>query len=151
MLRPMSFLRTLAALTMIGAVAGCNNGSSSSPSSPSACTLPSGVSASLVYPAPNSTGNGIGVSQVIVAASAALPSSFNVVLIYPNGIAISGNPIQTVQPPFPTPNQVPAFANPIYYTSTFATAQTNVGTVTVALNDLNSSCTPGPILGTYAQ
>ena len=114
------------------------------------CALPNGIQASLVYPQPNSTKNSTNITQVIIATSAALPSTWAVVLVYPPN-STNGGAIQPAQPPFPTPNQTPSFSNPVYYSSAFSGqgAVPANQSITVTLKDTSSNCAPNATLGVF--
>jgi len=86
------------------------------------------VQVALIYPAPGSTPIPDAFTQVIIAASGALPAAS----------------------PFPSPAATPPFANPTYYTSTnggYTFASQTL--LTAQINDLNSNCTPGSSLGSF--
>jgi hypothetical protein len=144
-------------------LAACNNNGSSSVS---ACGLPAGMQAALVYPAPNATRISTTVSQVVVGTSGTLPSDWqsgsgwDVELVYtPSGTypgGAFGMEFASASPPFPAPNATPSFANPSYWSSSFSYASNSntplpPGTsITVWLNDLNSSCFPGVTIGSFS-
>ncbi|MBV8151615.1 MAG: hypothetical protein JOY59_08665 [Candidatus Eremiobacteraeota bacterium] len=120
------------------------------------CALPAGVSATLVYPAPGSTGNTTSPAQIVIAGSGTLPPTSYVLLSFPfnsaTGTARFGSQIGSVSPPFPTPNATPSFANPTYYGSDFSylpTALPGNSTITATLNDTSNACSPGVTLGTF--
>jgi len=135
------------AATLAVALQGCNSGSSSN--NITQCTLPTGISAALVYPAPNTTGNNPNVGQVVVATNGTISTSWNVILIPTFGAALFGSTIQLTSPPFPTPNQVPSFPNPTYYNSLFSSSLPSGTSVAVQLNDTSSSCSPGVTIGLF--
>jgi len=139
-------------------LAGCGGTNYGTNAFVSPCVLPSNVTATaLVYPAPNSTGNTSSLSQVIVATNGTLPSSWDVVLTFPftsvYGSQRFGGTITSVTPPFPSPNQLPTFASPTYYTSGFnnVTQPLPPGTViTATLNDTASNCSPGVTVASFS-
>jgi hypothetical protein len=143
----------LALCTAVGlALPGCNSGSSNSFNNGPPCALPANAQVALVYPAPGSTGNTTLLGQVIVASTATLPSTFDVVLTYaPSSVygrGQYGGYIAVTTPPFPTPNTIPSFTNPIYYSSAFnSTAQQLPPgqVITANYNDIASNCTPTAI------
>jgi len=100
-----------------------------------------------VYPAPNATGVPDTFQQIIVAVSSPLPSSWDAVVQYNDPVfglqSRPGGNVVTVNPPFPTPNATPPFANPVYQSSSFTNIVFPANTqISVFLNDLNSVCTP---------
>lgn len=129
------------------ALAGCNNGSSNPPTPGATCKPPSGTQYALVYPAPNSTAIPDTFGQIIIGASPALPSSWDVVVttaLSPNGAP--GGTFKTVTPPFPQPTASPSFSNPVYQSSSFAGGAFPGEVVNVFLNNTSTNCTPlGPI------
>ncbi len=142
-----TLLTLFGALSITVALAACN-GSSNPPAPGPTCSPASGTQTALVYPAPNATAVPDNFGQVIIGASPALPSSWDVVLttvISPTGV--EGGTFQTVTPPLPTPNTTPSFANPQYQSSSFSNATFPGEVVSVYLNNhANASCTPlGPI------
>jgi hypothetical protein len=99
----------------------------------------------LVYPAPSATAIPDAFGQVILGTSPAFgtPSNWNVVAfsaLSPGGAG--GGQLQAASSPFPTPNAPPSFANPQYYSSSFAGATFPGEVVTVTLNNATTSCTP---------
>jgi hypothetical protein len=130
------------------AFVACGGSNNSNPPAPGpTCSPPAGTQTALVYPAPGATAIPDQFGRVIIASSPALPSSWNVVLataISPGGVG--GGTFTTATPPFPTPNATPAFANPVYQSSSFGNAAFPGEVVQVFLNNTASSCTPlGPI------
>jgi hypothetical protein len=146
-------------------VAGCNN---SSTVSVAACSTPVGMQASLIYPAPGSTAIPDNVPQVIVATNSTLPPDWqvgygwDVLLAYAfsstYGSGHYGNEFVSASPsPLPSPAATPGFSGTAqYWSSTFtyggALAIPNLPPatpITVELNDSNSTCSPGIVLGTF--
>ncbi len=129
-------------------LAGCNSGSSSNPSP---CTRPNGISTVLVYPATGSTGIPDNLGVVVLGSTAALPSGFQAVLANnTTGNTVTFNLVGIPPNPLPTPNTLPAFANPVYQSSgnpgvTFVAGST----ISVYLNNVNSSCVPTTSLGSF--
>jgi hypothetical protein len=153
----------IAAAALGVALTGCNNNNNLTFPN---CSVPAGMQYSLVYPAPNSTGNSTTVSQVIVATSGPLPAQWqqgagwDVVLGYPPGGGYPGsdvgNGFVSTAPPFPTPNTTPPFSNPSYWSSSISYAAnanpslppgTQIG---VYLNNLNTNCTPSVLVGSFS-
>jgi hypothetical protein len=142
-------------------LAGCNNGSSPSvtPTLGPTCTLPAGTQVALVYPAPGSTGVVDGNGEIVIGASPALPvnqSGENWDIWYSDAVTggafASLNPgtsLTTVAPPFPTPNQTPSFANPVYQEQSSGVQFAASQVVTVYVNNTASNCTPLQI-GTFS-
>jgi hypothetical protein len=164
MIRSISCLVALAALALVAA--GCGGGCYNCVTI-SACTLPSGMQYSLVYPAPSATGVPTNLSEVVVAAAGTLPanwtssSGWDVELNYPATGAYPGHALGNEFAPIasgtiPTPNATPSFSSPLYYQSSFsyaANANTPLPpgtTITATLNNLNSSCYPGVTIGTFS-
>lgn len=134
-------------LTAIAAtLAACNSSNPFvSPTPGPTCNPPSGTQYALVYPAPNSTAIPDQFGQIIIGASPALPSSWNVV----TSTVIANTPggtFQTFTGTLPSPNATPAFANPTYQSSSFSGLTFAGEVVNVYLNNTASTCTPlGPI------
>jgi hypothetical protein len=128
---------------MIGFLGGTAN--------PSPCTPPNGISTVLVYPAPGSTGIPDNLGVVVLGSTAALPSGFQAVLANnTTGNTVTFNLVGTPPNRLPTPNTLPAFANPVYQSSgnpgvTFVAGST----ISVYLNNVNSSCVPTTSLGSF--
>lgn len=143
-----------AGIVALAAFAACNTGgSNNTPAAP--CTIPA-TSFAVVYPAPNASAVPDAIQQIIVAVNSPLPASWNAVIQYPSGGVVQtavGAPVATVNPPFPTPNATPSFANPVYQSSSFPTNPVvpSGATVTVFLNDLGSNCTPTSVSTYTAQ
>ena len=157
------FLTCAGVAAMLAAiVAGCNNYGGSA--AVVACSTPAGMQASLIYPAPGSTGIPDNVSQVIVATNSTLPPDWQVTygwdaaLSY-SGVIHYGLEFVSVPPsPLPSPAATPGFGGTAQYWS--STLQYGVGVapnltpatvITVQLNDLNSTCSPGITLGTFTS
>ena len=136
-------------------LAGCGAINPPSPPSPPTpgptCQPPSGTTSALVYPAPNSTGISDTFGEIIIGSTAALPSSWDVVLkttATPTGVA--GGTVQISAVPFPTPYATPSFSNPVYQSSSFAGVPfQSAETVSVYLNDTGSTCSPVGPLGSF--
>lgn len=131
----------------LAALAACNGNSSNPPAPGPTCSPPPGTQTALVYPAPGSTAIPDQFAQVIIGASPALPSSWNVVLqtaISPGGVG--GGRFTTFTGTLPTPNTPPSFANPVFQSSSFGNATFPGEVVNVFLNNTGTNCTPmGPI------
>ncbi|HEX3467407.1 MAG TPA: hypothetical protein VHT05_04945 [Candidatus Elarobacter sp.] len=144
--------RVLAILGGVAAasLAGCGGGNSTGPNVPIVqCVLPTGTQAALAYPAPSATGVSDSPGQVVVAASPALPSNWQVVLAYGGVFAYESvlNPIS--QSSVPTPYATPTFANPTYESSGLSGPLPSGATITVLLNNESSSCNGYLQLGTF--
>jgi hypothetical protein len=80
-----------------------------------------------------------------------LPSGFQAfVANNTTGNTLVFNLVGTPPNPLPTPNAIPAFANPVYQSSgnpgaTFVSGST----ISVYLNDANSGCVPATSLGSF--
>ena len=153
MIRIAGFGTLLIALTL--ALQGCNSGYGALSSSSGACTLPSGMQAALVYPPPNSTANGSQFGQVIIATTGTLPTdwaSWDVELGFPNApiAPLFGTALTTAPSPLPSPAATPPFANPTYWKSAFGSVPTGT-TMTAALNDLASNCSPPVTLSNFSS
>jgi len=163
MIRTISSLVALAVMTL--AAIGCGGGCSTC-GTVAACTVPSGMQYSLVYPAPNSTGVSTSLAQVVVATSGTLPTTwtsnngwdielnYTPAGAYP-GYALGAEFTTTSYSAVPTPNATPSFSNPTYWQSTFSYAS-NANTplppgtlITATMNNLNSNCYPGVTIGTF--
>ena len=146
----MNRLVLMAVLALACALAACNNGNSTPPGPGPTCAPPSGTQYALVYPAPNSTAIPDTFGQIIIGASPALPSNWDVVVttaLSPASVGgVHGGTFQTTAPPFPTPNATPSFANPTYQSSSFSGGNFPGEVVNVFLNNTSTNCTPlGPI------
>ncbi|HTX02585.1 MAG TPA: hypothetical protein VMD07_02805 [Candidatus Acidoferrales bacterium] len=164
MIRIVGCLVALAALAIVAV--GCGGGCSYC-TTVSACTVPTGMQYSLVYPVPSSTGNSTSLSEVVVATSGTLPptwmtgNGWDVELNYTAtgsypGTAFGSDFATVSVNAIPTPNASPSFANPSYFVSTFSYAS-NANTplppgtlITATLNNLNSSCYPGVTIGKFS-
>ena len=141
----------LAAAAALISLAACNINNNPGPPAPGpTCSPPAGVQSALVYPAPGSTAIPDAFGQVIIGSTAALPSSWDVVLttaLSPSSLGgVHGGTFQSATPPFPTPTATPSFANPVYQSSSFSGGNFPGEVVQVFLNDTSSNCTPlGPI------
>lgn len=137
----------IAFLAGVAALAACGGGSSNPPAPGPTCSPPAGTQTALVYPAPGATAVPDNVGQIIIGASPALPSSWNVVVataLNPQGVG--GGTFTTFTGTLPTPNATPGFANPVYQSSSFGNAVFPGEVVNVFLNNTGSNCTPmGPI------
>lgn len=163
MIRLVTYVAAAAALAAV--IAGCNNGCTNCVTV-SPCATPSGMAASLIYPAPGSTGIPDNVSQVVVATNSTIPSDWStgqgwdILLSYAYSPAYGnghyGNAFASTAAPFPTPNATPAFSGtPQYWSSplTYTNAPNlpPATLITVELNDLNSVCFPGVTIGTFTS
>lgn len=164
MIRFATFIAVLAAIAAV--VAGCSNNSSCTNCvTVSPCSTPAGMQASVVYPAPGSTGIPDNVAQIVIATNSTLPadwqsgSGWDVLLAYAYSGAYGnghyGNPFATATPPFPQPTATPSFASPSYWSSTFTySAAPNLppgSYIAVELNDLNTNCYPGVTIGSFTS
>lgn len=143
----LAFLAGVAAVTMLAA---CNSGGPAPVPTPGPTCSPPVAQSALVYPAPSATQVPDSFGQVIIGSTAALPSSWNVVVttvLSPNGVG--GGTFQNVSPPFPTPNATPSFGNPVYQSSSFSGATFPGEKVTVYLNNTSTNCTPAGPLGSF--
>lgn len=144
------FYTAFIAFAAVTALAACNNGSTNPPAPGPTCSPPNGTQSSLVYPAPGATAIPDQFGQVVIGSTAALPSSWNVVLVTALSPAgAGGGKFQSATPPFPTPNATPSFANPVYQSSSFAGATFPGEVVTVYLNNTSTNCTPVGPLGSF--
>ena len=143
---------SILALAAIVSLAACNSNNNTPPAPGPTCSPPPGVQSALVYPAPGSTAIPDAFGQVIIGSTAALPSSWDVVLttaLSPSSVGgVHGGTFQSASPPFPTPNATPSFSNPVYQSSSFS--GTFPGEVVqVYLNDTSSNCTPAGPIGSF--
>lgn len=127
------------------ALAACNNSNPSVTPTPGPTCSPPGQTV-LVYPAPSATGVVDGNGEVVIGSTVALPGTWTIVIVdavFPNGVTLGS--VQTATPPFPSPNQTPAFANPQYQSASSGVAFASNQVVTVFVNDPNSNCSPDQI------
>ena len=140
---------TWSALLLLAALPGCLGGTNKVPAlpTPGPTCNPGGIQSALVYPAPNATAIPDVFGQVIIGSTAALPSTWNVVLVDVNSPGgVGGGTFTTPATPFPQPTATPAFANPVYQSSSFAGGNFPGEVVHVFLNNTATNCTPaGPI------
>ncbi len=129
-------------------LAGCNGNSSSNPGP---CGPPGGTQTVLVYPAPGSSGIPDNVGLVVLGSTTALPSGFQAYIVNnTTQNSLLFNVVGAAPNPLPTPNAVPSFASPVYQASgnpgvTFVAGST----LTVYLNNANSTCVPTTSLGSF--
>ena len=118
------------------------------------CTLPAGTQVALAYPIDGATGiAGTTFTQVVIAASPALPSTWTAVLILPSGGLITGTPVTTVAAnSVPTPFATPSFASPTYQLSAVPLGSLPpASSITVAMsNQSGTYCNGFPTLGTFS-
>ena len=104
----------------------------------------------LAYPVPGASGVPDSPGQVVIAASTALPNSWQVVLQFPYGGLLPEDLLNTVAPAaVPTPYATPSFANPVYQSSGLTSALPAATTVNVLLNNQASNCNSFPSVGTF--
>jgi hypothetical protein len=144
-------LTGLAFAAAAAALAACNNGGGTTLPRPGpTCTPPPGTQSALVYPAPGSTAIPDRFGQVVIGSAPALPPSWDVVLVTPlSPFGLAGGTFTTATPPFPSPNATPAFANPVYQSSSFAGASFPGEVVRVFLNNTAAGCTPAGPIGSF--
>jgi len=138
------------ALVGAAALAACGGGNSTVPAQPVVqCTYPTGTQVALAYPAPGATAVPDNPGQIVIAASPALPNTWQVALAYNGFIFYESvvNPIASSA--VPTPYATPAFAGPTYESSGLGGSLPAATTVTVLLNNEASSCNSYPSLGTF--
>jgi hypothetical protein len=139
----------LGALTLTGT--GCNGGGNGY-SNPGQCNPPNGITTTLVYPAPNSTGIPDNFGVVVFGSTAALPASYSAYVVNDTTLnAVYFNtPLGTPPVPLPAPKAVPGFPNPVYQSSgNPGTSFVSGSAITVYLNDTGSNCSPTFNLGTF--
>lgn len=142
------FLAWIAVAGAACALAACNSGNSNS--TPGPCGTPPGVAQTvLVYPAPGATGVPDSIGNIIVGSTSAIPNTWGLTVI--NALAQGGNGAAFISAPtpFPTPNQTPGFANPVYQSSSVAGLVTAGSTIAVFFNNLGSNCLPSTQIGTF--
>jgi hypothetical protein len=129
-------------------LAGCNGNNSSNPGQ---CNPPGGISTVLVYPAPNATGIPDNFGVVVFGSTRPLPASFQAYVVNDTTQnSVYYNPLGTPPNPLPTPDALPAFANPAYQSSgNPGTSFVSGSTITVYLNDTSSNCVPTLNLGSF--
>jgi len=143
-------LRTCLPVALV-ACAALASGCGGSNSNPPGCSLPSGTTTVLVYPAPGSTGIPDNFGAVVFGSSKALPTSFDAYIVNnTTGNAAYYNTLGAGPNPLPSPAALPKFANPVYQASGnpgvtwFAGSQ-----LTVYVNNTGSNCTPAISLGAF--
>ncbi len=137
-----------AALLGVCALAACNSSNSTPPVVQ--CTLPTGTQVALAYPISGVTGVPDSPGQIVIAASTALPNTWQVVLELPNGALAPEGVLNTVSPStIPTPFATPGFANPVYQSSGLTGPLPSATTIAVLLNNQASSCNSYPQIGTF--
>lgn len=119
-----------------------------------ACISPTNEQVSLVYPAPGATMVPDNFGEIILGSSGGgLAPSYRAYVVGASGSANNavvfgffGTPIQ---PPFPTPNVIPAFSNPVYQASESpGTSWIPRSTVSVFLGS-SANCTPTLLIGSF--
>jgi len=146
----MRAIRLLAIVVTVATLGGCT---SSNVVNAFPCTLPSGTQVALFYPAPGSTGIPDAIGSVIVAASPALPNNWAITLVNVNGSTVTSDGLAIVDPPFPTPNAPPPFANAGHQGGVLPTLASGA-TYHVFLKATNSACSafwPGTSPGFTTQ
>ena len=148
MRRTETFLGAFALLGVGAVLASCGP---TGTTNPPACVAPAGVQVAMIYPAPGATGIPDAFNQVVLATQGTLPATFDVTFVASSfsGIAYFGAVLPAASP-LPSPAATPPFSNPTYLTSTNGGYTFVSGaTLTAQLNDLNSNCVPGTVLGTF--
>jgi hypothetical protein len=139
------------ALVGICALAACGGGNSNSNGSIPVvqCVLPTGTQVALSYPISGATGVPDAPGQIVIAASPALPSNWQVVLAFGNVFAFESvvNPISAGS--VPTPSATPGFANPTYESSGLSGPLPSATTIAVLLNNEASSCNSYLQIGSF--
>ena len=137
------------------ALSACGNsgGGGSTPASVP-CSIAPATLAQLVYPAPNTTVNSANVSSVVVAVNAALPAgTFNFGFSAPSGYSgLTQNSATVITASqVPSPSATPSFANPVYESvSLVSFLPSATPSISVYLNNFNSTCTPAGPYGTFS-
>jgi hypothetical protein len=147
---PSSFGALLVAVSALAACSG-NNSTARPYPTPTAfpCALPSGTQVALAYPISGATAVPDSPGQVVIAASPALPNTWQVVLQFPVGLAGEGL-FNTIPPSaVPTPYATPSFASPTYQSSGLTQALPSATVVNVLLNNQGSTCTTFPQIGSF--
>jgi|GEM_PF-3123875 len=146
-MKKLSFVLILLASVAFAACSNSNN-NGTTPNQPT-CTLPAGISNPfLVYPESGSSTPGGAVMQIVIATQGGSlvsngSSSWDVLItdsLNPSGLQ-GGTFLNTV-PPFPSPNQLPPYANPFYQASSFSGGFASGQAVTVYVNNAASLCNP---------
>jgi hypothetical protein len=116
-----------------------------------ACTLPTGTQVALAYPAPGASGVPDSPGQIVIAATPALPNSWQIVLQYPNGSVGVEGVLNTISPSsIPTPFATPGFANPTYESGGLVgPIASGPTTISVLLNNQSSSCNGFPQIASF--
>jgi hypothetical protein len=133
------------------ALAACGGNGSNFNNFPNVqCVYPTGTVVALAYPAPGAVGVPDSPGQIVIAASPALPNTWQVVLQVPGGGVGYEALLNTIAPSaVPTPYATPSFASPIYETSGLTSALPSATTVTVLLNNTASNCNSYPAVGSF--
>lgn len=148
--RSRSFARA-ASFAGITLLCACNGNSSPfNGPTPGPCSYQNAKIA-LISPAPGASGVPDAFPEVIVATSAVFPNTYDAVVTGSiGGVTQQVAFGQFIPASLPSGATPPPFPNPIYYGSTNSGVVFDPKTqVSVALNDVSSSCTPGAPIGTF--
>jgi hypothetical protein len=140
-----------AALVAAGALAACAGGTNGANAGLAAplCPLPAGVTAALAYPAPGAMNVPDNIAQIVIAVSSPLPATWGADVLAPSGTVTFLPSFVTIAPSaIPTPYATPAFANPVYESST-TVALPAASLITVLASDSTIACTTFPQIGTF--
>jgi hypothetical protein len=139
---------TLAGIAVL-VLTGCgsyfyNNGNFPTPAPPNQCLVPSKIV--LVYPQANATAVPTSATAAYIALPAALskPARFNLVYVTTNVQLYGGALAQVQYGSIPTPNKVPSYSSPVYYSSPFNAALSAGTQYSIYWNNATSDCVQGP-------
>jgi hypothetical protein len=139
-------------LTASGLVACSSNGSNSTtPAKLTSCVLPAGTTVTMVYPIPNTTGVPDNISQIVLAANPALPSSWQTVMTVDNVNFVPNGQVVTAATPLPTPNSASGTFTGTYQSSAVSATLQKGATTIVYLNDTAQSCNSFSAVGSFTE
>jgi hypothetical protein len=139
-------------LLSICGLAACGGNNSGPGLAPVDCVLPTGTQVALAYPISGSSGVSDTLAQVVIAASPALPGTWQVALLLPLGTLYTGNAVATIASnSVPTPFATPSFASPTYQSSALSMgALPAASSITVLLSNQNGGfCNGFSSIGTF--
>jgi hypothetical protein len=136
-----------------GALVACTGSGGSSSSSPKVitCNLPAGTTVTMVYPIPNATGVPDTISEIVLASTPALPSSWQTLMTTDNINFVTNQTVLTAATPFPTPNATPANFTGTYQSTAVSATLPKASTIIVYLNDTAQSCNSYNAVGSFTS
>lgn len=148
-------LRSLLFAVAVGAaassLAACNGNNNANPlptASPGPTCAPN-LQSQLIYPNPSGTAAPDATSQIVIAVNSPLPNNqFNLQLTSGSSVAQTFNTLgQIVASQLPPGSAAATIPNPIYEAVNLVTALPAASTISVAVNDTTSTCTPNNVPG----